>query len=340
MPPLSLRSVVESMNPLAVPLLQGGLRHALLHPFYRAHPQRCPYRGVRDWLREMQWPTAFSFVNDYPSEASPGWSNNIQGVTHDYDHWYFTQADEYLWRIPVGRDLAEPIVAGELAGTPIPAPLRLLGYDHFGDLDYHEGYLYVPLEANEAEVPQPPRVCVFEARSLAFVGSAVLTGQHDAPWCAVHPETGDLYSSPFEASSLQVYRRGLVGNSQGQLTGVEVTPVGAFDLYARNGSPLHLARVQGGAFSRAGHLYLVSDVDFRGVAAIDMVCGRLVFEYPKKDLPAGAEMEGITVWDLDDNRAPSVSGQVHVVWLDDAAVIADDIFVSHFRVPADERARV
>jgi hypothetical protein len=287
----------------------------------------------------MQWPTAFTFVNDYPAEASPGWTNNIQGVAHDHDHWYFAQADEQIWRIPVGRNLAATVADGELAGAPIPSSLRFLGYDHFGDLDCFDGHLYVALEANDSDVPQPPRVCAFDARTLEFVGSAVLAGQGNAPWCAVHPTTGDLYSSTFDTSTLQVYRRGLLGTSQGAVTGLELTHVGEFALFRPNGSPMHLARVQGGAFSRAGHLYLTSDVDGLGVVGIDMVCGRTAFTYPKSDLPAGAEMEGVTVWDLDDNRAPSISGQVHVVWLDDD-VSADDLYLSHFRVPQDQRKRV
>ncbi|MGE3510916.1 MAG: hypothetical protein AB7N65_18760, partial [Vicinamibacterales bacterium] len=138
---------------------------------------------------------------------------------------------------------------------------------------------------------------------------------------------------------LQVYRRGLLGTSQGVASGLELTHVGEFALFRPNGSPMHLARVQGGAFSPAGHLYLTSDVDGRGVVAIDMVCGRMVFAHAKADLPAGAEMEGVTVWDLDDDRAPSITGQVHVVWLDDD-VSADDLYLSHFRVPSDQRRRV
>lgn len=336
---LSVRSVVGTTFQLLLPSLERGLRRGVLHPFYGEHPGSCPFRGVRDWLAEMQWPPAFTFVNDYPAEASPGWTNNIQGVTHDHDHWYFSQFDANIWRIPVGRDLAKAVGAGELAGTPIPAPLRALGYDHFGDLDYFDGHLYVALEANDASIPQPPRVCLFEARSLAFLGSAVLTGQGNAPWCAVHPMTGDLYSSAFDTSALQVYRRRLSGPSPRHVTGIQVTHLGPFDLFRQNGSPLHLARVQGGAFSRTGHLYLVSDVAGRGLVGMDMVSGRLVFEYPKSQLPAGAEMEGITVWDLDDDRAPSITGQIHVAWLDDDPD-ADDLYLSHFRVPADQRTRV
>jgi hypothetical protein len=41
------------------------------------------------------------------------------------------------------------------------------------------------------------------------------------------------------------------------------------------------------------------------------------------------EPEGITIWDLDDGRAPGVSGQLHVLLLDND-LTGDDVYVKHY----------
>ena len=334
---LSVRSSVSAVFPSVE--LGNGLRQSLLHPFYTAHPKSCPFPGVRGWLTELQWPSTLTFINDYPADATPGWSNNVQGVAHDGNHWYFVQQDEFIWKIPITRDLGAPVAFDPPHGVPMPAALALLGYDHMGDPDVFEDHLYVPLEANEADVPQPPRICLFDANSLAFRGSAILNAQGGVPWCAVHPVTGDLFSSAFDATQLQVYRRAVLADTAGQSVGLELTHVGGFTLHDGGGARLDLARVQGGAFSAAGHLYLACDADDHGVMAFDMVCGRRVFDIPKSSLPAGSEVEGLTILDLDDTQAPGIRGQVHMLWLNDD-VSTDQMHFSHFRVPAGQQSRV
>jgi hypothetical protein len=38
----------------------------------------------------------------------------------------------------------------------------------------------------------------------------------------------------------------------------------------------------------------------------------------------------LTVWDLDDGRAPGIRGQLHVMMLDNDETSADDIYIKHY----------
>ena len=44
------------------------------------------------------------FIGDFPHVRKSGWSERLQGVTHDDDHWYFSQTN-YIWKIPVTKSL-------------------------------------------------------------------------------------------------------------------------------------------------------------------------------------------------------------------------------------------
>jgi len=34
----------------------------------------------------------FTYIGDYPHDVRTDWSGSLQGVAHDDNHWYFTQA--------------------------------------------------------------------------------------------------------------------------------------------------------------------------------------------------------------------------------------------------------
>lgn len=46
----------------------------------------------------------------------------------------------------------------------------------------------------------------------------------------------------------------------------------------------------------------------------------------------GEELEGLTLWDLDDGRAPGISGQIHVVLINDGGASNDDWYFKHIGV--------
>jgi hypothetical protein len=50
-------------------------------------------------------------------------------------------------------------------------------------------------------------------------------------------------------------------------------------------------------------------------------------------LPSSEEPEGITIWDLDDGRAPGIRGQLHVLLLDNddpSYDEPDDVYMKHY----------
>ena len=59
---------------------------------------------------------------DYPFDRTHDWSDELNGVTHDADHWYITQKHR-LWRFPVGHDLGSPSTTGAVSvgGVPVTA---------------------------------------------------------------------------------------------------------------------------------------------------------------------------------------------------------------------------
>ena len=319
--------------------LSGGVKGSFFHPAYRSHPKSIPYRSVRDLLHSMEWPGSFNFIGDYPENSSPGWTNNIQGVTHDANHWFFTQADR-LWKIPLSHDLNQHVSQSDFPNAPIPNALRDAGGNHMGSLDFFENLLYVPLEGTS-----PPSLLIFEAATLQFLGSGPLVQQNDAPWCAVNPRNRLLYTSHFNSKALFdsepliVYRPNIIADTSGGIIGADPEFLYHFDLFGGNGGPIAPTRIQSGTFSPSGHFYLLSDVDDGGLMGFDMTTGRLIFQKTRNSFPAGVEMEGVTVFDIDGRGAPNLGGQIHIVW-DDLEPGSDDVYFSHLQVAPASRGAV
>jgi hypothetical protein len=288
------------------------------------------------------------YLGNYPSNRTTGWTENIQGVTHDGGHWFFTQT-KALWKFPVAHDLnlavAGPDPARGILRAGIPAALADRGYDHFGDLDHYTyrtataatGYLFVPVEGGDR-----PAVAVFRPGDLRYLGHAPLPGQSSAGWCAINPANRLLYSSNWTLTTVRRYRVDFAQLAQGAVALTRVSDVG---LYDEAGAALALPHVQGGAFRPdGGRLYLVNgyldDTDrFKeGVQVFDAAGVRIArstngygefdYEYHPAD---DEEPEGLTYWDLSDGRAPGVRGVLHVLMLDnDGFWSADDLYFKHY----------
>ena len=332
---ISVKAAIHARFPSAN--LAQGVFGSTLHAAYQGHRDTFPYRSLRDWLHSLEWPpsSAYAFLGDYPEDSAPGWTNNVQGVATSGTHWFFSGAKlEGLWKIPLTHDLDADIDDGQMPHAGVPPPFSQVEKPHMGDLDYFEGMLFVPFEGTD-----PKRIMLFRASDLVFLGTGNVT-QSDCPWCAVNPRNRLLYSSHFDTDHLNVYRMTLATNASGGVAGLQLEFLYNFELRNSEGARLPIARVQGGSFSPSGHLYLVSDVDSGGLMGFDMTTGRRMFQRTKASLPAGVEMEGITIFDADAVSTPHIGGQIHIVWLQDEAVVDDDIYFSHFRIAAEHRHKV
>jgi hypothetical protein len=309
-----------------------------------------PYEGYYLYL--------YDDGGDYPSLREPGWNNEAQGITHDDSHWFITQKWA-LWKISVSLDLAGP-------GTPNVTPglyrinlgdvpeLSSQGYDHFGDLSYYqhgdEGFLLIALEVLKDPPDQKPAIAVFNSDTLDFLDYERLWKQddHNGPWVAVDPRTGVVYTS--RGDNVTTINRWSVDWEKLHTTGHLDPPQELMPVYMADeqGQLLTLNSVQGGVISPSGEvLYLVGndqdDASAHGIQVLELSTGRRVmhstngcghFNYHFD--PGGwpddmEEPEGITIWDLDNIAAPGISGQLHVIMLDnDVWPNEDDVTIEHY----------
>jgi len=277
----------------------------------------------------------YQYIGNYPSDREYFISNECQGVTHDTSHWFFSTRWK-LYKIPVTVDLNADNTAVAVSQHVDDLPGN---HNHLGDPDYcsyiDRGYVFVPLEGGIASI------AVFWAGDLSFLSQKEVSQRQDnhASWVAIYPVPTDggrsiyLYSSAWEnVSTLQFYRVDLeLLYTNGQLT---MDYVGDFSL------SITIDGVQGGEFSPSGELlYLSSNSNGISVFHVENEAGTLLRNSSKDTepfkfewhggFPDYEEPEGLTIWDLDDGYCPNISGQLHVVLLDNDSN-DDDLYFKHY----------
>jgi hypothetical protein len=219
-------------------------------------------------------------------------------------------------------------------------------YNHFGDAVVHKydmtDYLLVPIEEKDGAVAGA--VAVFRCSNLSLVDYAELHAQGiNAGWCAVDG-AGILFSSPGRTRSL--FRYDLDWERVHSEGIAEATFLEELPLLNEQGGPLDINTMQGGEFAVGGKLlYLLSgfyqdnhqEAISEGIHVIDSSTWRRVehstnghgyFNYYYNPGDAHGEPEGLTVWDLDDDGAPGIRGQLHALMLDNE--INDDVHLYHY----------
>ncbi|HKI87980.1 MAG TPA: hypothetical protein VKA38_03065 [Draconibacterium sp.] len=276
----------------------------------------------------------FTYINNYPKDRENGWSNELQGVSNDGINWYFSQK-EVLWKFPVAHDLNSKITKSDPSKGILKVKLNMQGYNHFGDLDYHDGKLFVPVEGGPVA-----RIAIFDANDLSLICFSNINVRN-APWCAVNPNDGFIYTSVFsEVNFLIAYHYEIMNDGN-----LILTPMRQLFLYDESGNLMNLDRIQGGAFSKQNNLlYLVCDAhnSSNGIYVIDTVSGKktdkIHVDYDPTSFGFTAEeLEGITIWDLDNSTAPNVSGQLHLVMIDNVGTGDDDLYFKHYKAQIEKQ---
>jgi hypothetical protein len=302
---------------------------------------------------------SYLYVSEYPSDVTPGWHEDVQGITHDDDFWYITQSDKEdsnpyersLWKIPVSHDLQDPVFLlplvpslGLFPGISVRLlddvkELYNLGYNHFGDLTYYydknsgEDFLAVAMER-----PQPgcAAIAFFRAKDLAYLGHHKLTKQNNAGWCAIDND-GYIYTSDSLANVYYKFELDWDLLSKEQI--VIMKPIETIPFRDESNNQFFLNDIQGGAFSKSGDLLYLVALDV-GIQVFDVTTGKRVqystngsgyFNYqfdPSWEI--AEEPEGLTIWDLDDYKAPRITGQLHVLMLDNDLISDDDVYFKHY----------
>jgi hypothetical protein len=202
------------------------------------------------------------------------WLPYCQGLGWDDDYWYFSTSHwgefNNLYKLDKEGNI---ILKRENA---IPSFLVKEGYDHIGDLDYWNGKLYAPIE--HKPILDGLRInatfAVYNSQ-LNFAGEWFKTSQFHAPWCAIDPETGYLYSSEWnDAWDLYAYDLAQGGKL------VKKIPLDK-----------RLSSVQGGDFYQ-GYLYICLDSPRKDICKINPKTGEVLDIIPT-EIPE--EMEGLTL---------------------------------------------
>jgi hypothetical protein len=293
--------------------------------------------------------TYYRFLNDYPSCAETVYSEEVQGITHDNLAWYISQnwADwgtGVVYRIEVADDLASP-------PWNVPYSDEISG--DLGSLSYYEypaasgaGYLIVPVDHDTSS----PSLAILHADTeMDLVGYVPLAGQTDAEWVAVSP-SGVVFTSEWGYISEMIAYT--LDWSQLPAHAPTITSTTHIPLLDSEGNPGHVDKVQGGVVSPGeGLLYLstgdredfeetdpyrdiwgiyVFDMDtWREVARSTNGSGLFNYQFDPKWTVA-QQPQGLTIWDLDSGIAPNVSGQFHVLMLENDLTSPDDVYIKHY----------
>jgi hypothetical protein len=213
------------------------------------------------------------------------WLPYCQGLGWDGDCWYFSTSHGGELNDLYKLDSEGNVILKE--ENIIPPFLVKEGYDHIGDLDHWDGKLYVPIE--HKPVLDGLRInatfAVYDSE-LKFAGLSFKTSQFHAPWCAIDPETGYLYSSEWN-DAWDIYAYDLADGGR---------------LVKKIHLDKRLSSVQGGDFYQ-GYLYLCMDSLHKDICKIDLRTGK-VLDVISTKIPE--EMEGLTLHETE-------SGFIHFV---------------------------
>lgn len=310
----------------------------------------------------------YDFINNYPKARENGWSNEIQGVCHDDDNWYFTQKTK-LWKFPVTWDLNEKIDPKDPpAGVfSTPRPNSESNDDHhLGDMDHYQGFIFIADQWEDYNAC----ISIYRAWDLApwtqqqveFNGKALKS----IGWCAIRD--GYLYTSGSTVDSssnpVMIYKIDMDKVKRGKPD--FLTQHAAIYIHDENGKSVELECMQGGCFDKDDNLYLVNGywLDLvwerkkegisvfhvpavpakNGVTHVNRISkssqhGSFQYEFDT----SSHEPEGITWWDLDiDTRAPGIRGCLHVLLLDNDSKLGDvdDLYFKHYRHAAPYMVRI
>ena len=223
----------------------------------------------------------YTYIRNYPSDREMGWSEELQGVCHDKNNWFFTQNGN-LWKFPVQHDLNNSCSRA----VPSKGILKLSTSFHLGDLDHYNGYLYVattgsgklpskicsdpsiyPLDLTQEAAnlkKDEPRILVFRASDLAYVRSIQMRRTDgntfdSLGWLAINPKNGLLYTSDHTISNkyskdsapLHVYKIGSMANKE------VLTYHSRLVLFDEFTKLLVLSCMQGGCFDNDNYLHLM-----------------------------------------------------------------------------------
>ena len=285
----------------------------------------------------------YNYIGNYPRNANTGWNGDPQGLTHDQDDWFIIERKR-IWRIPVTQDLKNVGCGGRVVCRSLDDFPALLSerYDHMGDPEYYhfggKGYVLVPMEGTEDDRLFARGVAAFDATTLEYIAHAPLPGQIHCSWLAVDPQ-GNVYSSEYkDVTAINKFGLDWAALSNTENPRLILSSPTLIPLFDGDQSQVVIQNVQGGVVSPSGELlYVVAD----GIHVFDLGSGTRIqlstngsgyfnYEFHPEYLGKYEEPEGLTIWDLDDGRAPGIRGQLHAILRDNDHIGANEVYLKHY----------
>lgn len=268
-------------------------------------------RSLKATIKAMDPPLienwALAHVDNFYNED---WTEECQGIVTDGNFWYLVS----------NNNEKRAIYKFSLDFNIVGAVAVYTEGHHIGHPAFGNGKIYVPVEPPDED--DNARVWVLDTELISLGVFDLGENTEDRhppgkmPWCAVNPWNSYLYSSVSSGvGSISAYDPNNSFSFKGTLS-IEGEQVD---------------KVQGGCFSKNGHLYLTSEEteDIRGYSALNgKFLGSYKVDYNKSD---DEEMEGLTLGHI--THANGISSYVHVIILDNDTLSNDDVYFKHFTVP-------
>lgn len=298
--------------------------------------------------------SSISYLGNYPSDKWGSWTERLQGVGNNQDSWFFTQMG-VLWKVPLSINLNNTKKMSPGRSFPgvlrvgMPEELKRLGFNHFGDLDVANGYIFIPIERSPN---QTAVIAVFREHDLSFVSYAFLPNRTRSGWCSIAPN-GWLFTSHNKIDSNNpIYVYEIDWNSLRNYGRLNLRLVRNFYLTRipqEYGGDLS-EYMQGGDFSTDGrYLFLMNGRTVAGHETHD----RGIWVFRNENYERGVfvtkssqngqnlryeykpglfeEPEGITYWDIDSQDPHGKGGQLHAILLKIRSG-DDSIWLKHYRL--------
>jgi hypothetical protein len=255
------------------------------------------------------------------------WTEEVQGVTWDGHHFYFSANDE-------GKPGSHPrAIYRFLGGGNVETVLELDGNygEHLGALDFFGGKLYCAMESPASVAKGVLEVDAGSGSVLTFTALKNEHGGHSPqasmPWCAINPWNQLLYSSESADNAPTSFVRAYDPAN-------DYRNVPAADIHL---DPHPARTVQGGCFSPHGHLYLATDqrdpndTRYKLLRAYSAFNGAFLGAARVLALEENQELEDVCYAPI---TLDGVAVQIHVVLLENInSLDSDNIFFKHFSAP-------
>ncbi|MBZ4398297.1 hypothetical protein [Myxococcus sp. AS-1-15] len=279
-------------------------------------------------------PNIVANLSDFPSDRSyTGFSDNLQGLTHDAHYWYQTRNATNFWKDESTEGLIAWWPMAGLNNNPggtyrMPSPWYNAGFRHYGDLVHVNGYLYIAMDG-------PGRsgaVGVFNT-SMQYIGYASLPQWEGGVAFIAHNPRDGLFYAVTNHPGYTVLR-----GYQITLSGTTVSITHKRTLSFSSNIPQG-TWIQGGKISARGNLYVSvgGGGQTSGIYMVDVVNGYVQGYYY---VPYGStdEFEGLDLWDLDADPRMGARGQIHMQKINiDLPGFDDDYWLGHYRVDDPSR---